>query len=80
MTSDSSNFIFEKNTSSMQSNQNTGTILPDGDSTKASLSPRELIRYHIENPEEPITDDDIRNLNLKKQRVVDFMADEFSRE
>ena len=31
---------------------------------KPSLTPRELIMRHIENPDIPITDEDIQNLNL----------------
>ncbi len=59
----------------MQSNQ---YVTPDSSVTvikKESFSPRELIMYHIENPDEPITEDDIRNLNLKKHRVVEFIAE-----
>ena len=79
MMNESSNFISENDTNVMHSNQN--TIEPSGNEEQnSSLSPRELIRYHIENPEVPITDEDIRNLNLKKERVVDFVADEFSRD
>jgi hypothetical protein len=32
--------------------------------TKNGLTPRELIHYHIENPDEPINDEDIENLVL----------------
>ncbi len=32
--------------------------------TKAGLTPRELIHYHINNPDEPISDEDIENLVL----------------
>jgi len=32
--------------------------------TKKGLTPRELIHYHIENPDEPIQDEDIENLVL----------------
>ena len=32
--------------------------------TKKGLTPRELIHYHIENPDEPIEDEDIENLVL----------------
>ena len=78
--SESSNFISENDANRMQSNQNTNAKPSRNDGQNSSFSPRELIRYHIENPDEPITDDDIRNLNLKKQRVVDFLADEFSRD
>lgn len=80
MTRESSNFIFENEANFMQSNQN--TIMPEVSMSgnEKSLSPRELIRYHIENPEVPITDEDIRNLDLQKERVVDFFADDFSRE
>ena len=63
----------------MQSNLNTSSDVPSPDKKQTSFSPRELIMYHIENPDEPITDEDLRNLNLKKQRVVDFFADDFSR-
>ena len=31
---------------------------------KTGLTPRELIRYHINNPDEPIRDEDIENLVL----------------
>ena len=80
MMSESSNFIFENDMNRMQSNQNTAPNQQAEDSKKASFTPRELIMYHIENPEEPITDDDIRNLDTKKERIVDFVADEFSRD
>ena len=80
MMNESSSFISENEVNNMQSNQDTTPELSSEDSKKTSFSPRELIRYHIENPEEPITDDDIRNLNLKKEHVVDFVADEFSRD
>lgn len=76
---ESSNFISENEANNMQSNQSTMPEVSISDNEK-SFTPRELIRYHIENPEVPITDDDIRNLNLKKERVVDFVADEFSRD
>jgi hypothetical protein len=33
--------------------------------TKKGLTPRELIHYHIENPDEPIKDEDIENLVLQ---------------
>jgi hypothetical protein len=33
-------------------------------STKRGLTPRELIHYHIKNPDEPIEDEDIENLVL----------------
>ncbi len=80
MMSESSNFIFENDINRMQSNQSTTPKLSVEDRKKTSFSPRELIRYHIENPEEPITDDDIRNLNLRKERLIDFVPDEFSRD
>jgi len=32
--------------------------------THQGLTPRELIRYHIDNPDEPIKDEDIENLVL----------------
>lgn len=32
--------------------------------TKRGLTPRELIHYHIDNPDEPITDEDMENLIL----------------
>ncbi len=63
----------------MQSNRNTTTEASGKTKKSSSFSPRELIMYHMENPDEPITDEDLRNLNLKKQRVIDFVADEFSR-
>ena len=64
----------------MQSNQYVSSGSPVTDNKKESFSPRELIMYHIENPDKPITDDDIRNLNLKKHRIVEFVAEDFSRE
>ncbi len=63
----------------MQSNQNVKPASSAATKQNSSFSPRELIMYHIQNPDEPITDEDLRNLNLKKQRVVDFVADDFSR-
>lgn len=78
MTRESSNFISENEANFMQSNQGTPVIAIPGN--QESLSPRELIRYHIENPEVPITDEDIRNLDLRKELVIDFVADEFSRD
>lgn len=35
--------------------------------TKAGLTPRELIHYHMNNPDEPIKDEDIENLVLITQ-------------
>jgi len=32
--------------------------------TKTGLTPRELIHYHINNPDEPISDEDMENLVL----------------
>ena len=32
--------------------------------TKAGLTPRELIYYHMNNPDEPISDEDMENLVL----------------
>ena len=49
----------------METNQN--MMATAGGRKKNSLTPRELINYHIENPEEPITDDDILNLKLDHQ-------------
>lgn len=53
-------------------------VTPDSSVTenkKESFSPRELIMYHIENPHEPITEEQIRNLDLQKHRDVDFMLE-----
>src|SRR4051812_34293792 len=36
----------------------------NNDKTRKGLTPRELIHYHIENPDEPIQDEDIENLIL----------------
>lgn len=63
----------------MQSNQIAALGSSAVSNKKSSFSPRELIMYHIENPDEPITEEDIQNLNLKKYRVVDFFAEDFSR-
>ena len=49
----------------METNQN--MIATGTGKKKISLTPRELINYHIENPEEPITDEDILNLKLDHQ-------------
>jgi hypothetical protein len=50
----------------MKSNRNTNTSsVPVTDKKKPSLTPRELIKHHIENPDDPITDEDIQNLNLE---------------
>lgn len=45
---------------------------------KNPLTPRQLIWYHIENPEEPITDDDIRNLKLDHQEAESIMERNFN--
>jgi len=37
--------------------------------TKTGLTPRELIHYHINNPHEPISDEDIENLVLTTNSV-----------
>ena len=63
----------------MQSSRDTTTEPVKTTKKSSSFSPRELIMYHMENPDEPITDEDLRNLNLKKERVIDFVANEFSR-
>lgn len=61
----------------MESNRNTTTLsFQERGGKKPSLTPRELINYHIENPEDPITDEDIRNLNLSPQ-VSNFTANNF---
>ncbi len=60
----------------MQSNQYVTSGSPVTDNKKESFSPRELIMYHIENPDEPITDEDIRNLNLKKHRNIEFALED----
>src|SRR4051812_43042526 len=44
----------------MESNSNT-LFSPQNDRT-CKFTPRELIKYHIEHPEVPITDKDIENL------------------
>lgn len=44
---------------------------------KTSFTPRELIRHHMENPHEPITDEDIENLNLSHHISLASLADEF---
>ena len=33
--------------------------------THRSFTPHELVQYHMEHPDEPITDADMRNLNLE---------------
>ncbi len=71
--------MLKNETNFMESNQNAVLTASASGSKKSFLTPRELIKYHIENPEEPITEEDIRNLNLVKQRVVSFVANDFSR-
>ncbi len=63
----------------MQSNQTAQAGSSVRGNKKSSFSPRELIMYHIENPDEPITEEDIRNLNLKQHKIGDFIATDFSR-
>lgn len=60
----------------MQSNQYVTSGSPVTDNKKTSFSPRELIMYHIANPDKPITADDIRNLNLKKYRTIELLEEE----
>ena len=63
-------FIFEIKQQLMESTQNTTPAFTKSGNKKSSLTPRELIRYHSENPGEPITDEDIQNLNLQYQPFV----------
>ena len=63
----------------MESSQIAQTIVPN--QKKSSLTPRELIKFHIENPDQPITDEDILNLKLdyqtmRKTNVRDFYLPE----
>ncbi len=60
----------------MKSNQYVTSDSSVTDNKKESFSPRELIMYHIENPHEPITEDQIRNLNLQKHRNTDFVLED----
>ncbi len=41
---------------------------------KASFTPRELIRHHMENPHLPITDEDIENLDLNHDITLSSFA------
>ena len=41
-----------------------GNNVTETNKTKTGLTPRELIHYHINNPDEPISDADIENLVL----------------
>ncbi len=60
----------------MKSNQYVTPLSAVTKNGKESFSPRELIMYHIENPNEPITEDQIRNLNLQKDRSTDFVLED----
>jgi hypothetical protein len=44
--------------------QPSGKYTSKTNKAKAGLTPRELIRYHMNNPDEPIRDEDIENLIL----------------
>lgn len=46
--------------------QPTGKQPSKTNNTKTGLTPRELIHYHMNNPDEPISDEDIENLVLNK--------------
>ncbi len=61
----------------MEIYQNTATTISATAKKKSSLTPRELIKYHIANPEEPITDEDIQNLNLDYQTGSGFYLRDF---
>lgn len=58
----------------MESIHNTTPTVHGIGKKKASLTPRELIKYHIENPGEPITDEDIQNLVLDYQMQESEMS------
>jgi hypothetical protein len=47
----------------MESNSN--TIFSQKNSRASRFTPRELIKYHIEHPDIPITDKDIENLVIE---------------
>jgi len=45
------------------------------ENTKQSLTPEELIHRHMLNPDEPITDEDMKNLDVSQQLTPEAKAE-----
>lgn len=66
--------------------ENTSNDLSQPNNHKTALTPRQLVNRRIANPDEPITEEDIKNMDLSihftsdEQHEIEVLADEYSKE